>query len=91
MFGLCYTLLKEGLRRGKGGEKASVSAIYTAHHYAEGTGKVKGATTFVTGGLYYLDLVKVKGEGEGGEEWRIEVFKMKSIWSEGDVRIMGHD
>lgn len=65
---------------------ATLSALYQAQHYRGGRGKVGGATSFVTGGQYWMQLVK---EEEG--LWKIKVFKMRSIWSEGDVTIMGHD
>lgn len=69
------------------GSEASMSALYQAQHYARGRGKVPGSTSFVTGGLYYMDLVRDTAEGL----WKIKLFKMESTWKEGDVTIMGHD
>ncbi|MCJ1436259.1 hypothetical protein MMC27_005637 [Xylographa pallens] len=70
-----------------GGSKASMSALYLAHHYRGGTGRVPGATRYIMGGMYFANLVKDDMDGL----WRINIFKMKGIWSEGDRSVMGHE
>ncbi|OCK73296.1 hypothetical protein K432DRAFT_410809 [Lepidopterella palustris CBS 459.81] len=69
------------------GSEASISALYHAKHYRGGTGMVPGLPWFMTGGVYFLDLVKVDVDGL----WKIKFFKMNKMWTEGDYSVMGHD
>ncbi|KAK2030067.1 hypothetical protein LX32DRAFT_587385 [Colletotrichum zoysiae] len=69
------------------GSEAIMTAIFNAQHYAAGQGKVKGSMFFYTGGLYKVDFVK----DTAGGLWKIKRFVTKCLWSEGDVRVMGHD
>ncbi|EFQ36840.1 hypothetical protein CGRA01v4_04246 [Colletotrichum graminicola] len=71
----------------KSGSEAVMTAIFNAQHYAAGQGKVKGSMFFYTGGLYKIDFIKDATAGL----WKIKCFAMKCLWSEGDVRVMGHD
>ncbi|KAI9732029.1 MAG: hypothetical protein M1818_007624 [Claussenomyces sp. TS43310] len=62
-----------------GESKASMTASALAQHYRHGQGLESGAVHLLTGGLYYLDLMK----DEDGL-WKATNFKMRSTWAEGD-------
>lgn len=60
--------------------KAQATASVLAQHYRPGEGLKPGTAQLLAGSTYELDLVKEEGE-EG--LWKISVFKLKTIWSEG--------
>lgn len=57
-----------------------MSADVLAQHYRAGTGRETGASRYLTGGLYLMDLIKDDTEGL----WKIKHFKIKTVWAEGD-------
>ena len=67
-----------------GDSTASMTASALAQHYRHKEGIEVGATSLMTGSLYFLDLVK---DDEGGL-WKIKNWKLKLIWAEGDWSIM---
>lgn len=71
----------------EGGKEARLEAVYVAAHYRGGEGGIEGSPRFVTGGIYTADLVG--GDEEGDGLWRMKVFRMKSIWTEGFRSVMG--
>ena len=75
----------------EGGNEAKLEAVYVAHHYRGGEGTVEGSPRFVTGGLYTAELVKDDKGGDGDSDglWRMNVFRMRSIWTEGFRSVMG--
>jgi hypothetical protein len=60
--------------------EAKMSASGLAQHYRPGTGREAGATRYMTGSSYFIDLVKDDKDGL----WKIKKFQMKATWSEGD-------
>ncbi|OTB09037.1 hypothetical protein M426DRAFT_18429 [Hypoxylon sp. CI-4A] len=66
----------------EGDTKASLSCTAMAQHYRAGEGHKEGATFFMTGCLYYLDVVK--DETTAGL-WKASTWKVKIIWREGDI------
>lgn len=67
-----------------GESKASLTASAVGQHYRQGQGKESGATQLLSGGLYYLDLIKDEGDGL----WKITHWKLKSTWFNGDLGVM---
>lgn len=67
----------------EGASTASMTASALSQHYRPNTGKTPGATNFMAGSLYYLDVVR---DTEGS--WKIKTWRMKVIWTSGDVGVM---
>lgn len=63
---------------------ASVSTTTLAQHFRTGEGNKPGATRYMAGCLYTIDLVKHEKEGV----WKIKYFKLKLVWTEGDQDVM---
>lgn len=77
------------------GRSATATATGLAHHYPAGRGLAMedGGNTprLVVGSLYSIELVKVEEEnGEGGQGtlWKATLWKLKSVWSQGDWKVM---
>lgn len=68
----------------EGGSTASATASAIAQHYRGGQGQDPAASRFLSGGMYWLDLVKDEKEGL----WRVNNWKLKSVWGEGDMGVM---
>lgn len=67
----------------EGASTASMTASALSQHYRPNTGKTPGATNFMGGSLYYVDVVR---DTEG--LWKIKTWRMKIIWTTGDVGVM---
>ena len=67
-----------------GESKASLTASGLAQHYRLGQGREPGATRFLTGCFYFLDCVKDEKDGL----WKIKHWRLKIIWTEGDVGVV---
>ena len=67
-----------------GDSTASMTASALSQHYRHKQGTVGGATSLMTGSLYFLDLVKDDKDGL----WKIKNWKLQLIWAEGDWSIM---
>ena len=67
-----------------GDSTASMTASALAQHYRHKEGIEVGATSLMTGSLYFLDLVKDDKDGL----WKIKNWKLQLIWAEGDWSIM---
>ena len=70
--------------REDGDSTASMTASALAQHYRHKQGTEPGATRFLTGGLYFLELVK---DGQDGL-WKIKHWKLQPVWTEGDRGVM---
>ncbi|KAJ5758370.1 hypothetical protein N7520_005526 [Penicillium odoratum] len=70
----------------EGASTASMTASALSQHYRPNTGKTPGATNFMGGSLYYLDVVR---DTDG--LWKIKTWRMKLIWTTGDVGVMTGD
>ncbi|QKX59858.1 uncharacterized protein TRUGW13939_07000 [Talaromyces rugulosus] len=68
-----------------GSDKASLTSYTLAQHYRPGEGHNPEGQQLLTGGLYYVDLEKDKGDGL----WKVKKWTIKFIWSEGDMSIVG--
>lgn len=68
----------------EGGSTASATASAIAQHYRGGQGRDPAASRFMSGVLYWLDLVK---DGKDGL-WRVKHWKGRSVWGEGDMGVM---
>ncbi|KAJ6088814.1 hypothetical protein N7486_009376 [Penicillium sp. IBT 16267x] len=68
----------------EGASTASMTASALSQHYRPNTGKTPGATNFMGGSLYYLDVVRDDTDGS----WKIKSWRMKIIWTTGDVGVM---
>ncbi|KAI1372025.1 SnoaL-like domain-containing protein [Hypoxylon crocopeplum] len=69
----------------KDGEStATLSASALAQHYRAGQGMQPDTTHFLSGSLYFLDLVKDDKE----DLWKIKNWKAKIIWTEGDYGVL---
>jgi hypothetical protein len=68
-----------------GADTAKMTAHALAQHYRKDEGLKPGATRFLTGNMYWVDLIKDKSDGL----WKMTKFDMKVIWSEGDASIIG--
>ncbi|KAJ6780141.1 hypothetical protein PWT90_10514 [Aphanocladium album] len=77
------------------GRSAKTTAHGLAHHYPAGKGLAmenNGNTQrLVVGSLYSIDLVKVESDATSGQEplWKVKVWRLKSIWTQGDWSVMG--
>ncbi|KAJ3477313.1 hypothetical protein NLG97_g8873 [Lecanicillium saksenae] len=77
------------------GRTAQTTAHGVAHHYPAGKGlsmENNGNTQrFVVGSLYSIDLVKEDGDSSSGQGplWKAKVWRLKSIWTQGDWSVMG--
>ncbi|KAJ5671162.1 hypothetical protein N7507_000289 [Penicillium longicatenatum] len=67
----------------EGASTASMTASALSQHYRPNTGKTPGATNFMGGSLYYLDVVR----GTDGL-WKAKTWRMKVIWTTGDFGVM---
>ncbi|KAL4782110.1 hypothetical protein BJX76DRAFT_369398 [Aspergillus varians] len=68
-----------------GGEKSEMTCSALAQHYRGGEGMKAGAVPVLVGGLYWIRLVR---DGED-ELWKIEHFKLRSTWGQGDWGVFG--
>ncbi|KAI8721648.1 SnoaL-like domain-containing protein [Fusarium sp. LHS14.1] len=68
-----------------GADTAKMTAHALAQHYRKGEGWKPGAERFLTGNMYWIDLIKDKSDGL----WKMTKFHMKAIWGEGDASIIG--
>ncbi|ROV91537.1 hypothetical protein VMCG_09429 [Cytospora schulzeri] len=68
----------------EGGTTASATATAMAQHYRGGQGADPAAPRYMSGVLYWLDLVKDEGDGL----WKAKHWKLRSIWGEGDRGVM---
>jgi hypothetical protein len=66
------------------GKKAAATASALAQHYRGGKGLEPNQTRLLAGSLYYADLIKDESSGL----WKVQDFKMKSSWAEGDWGVM---
>jgi hypothetical protein len=66
-----------------GGSTASLTAYAQAQHCPPGRGREPDSPKFMTGGEYFVDLVK---ESDG--LWKIKKWTMKAIWYQGDRSII---
>lgn len=64
--------------------KATATASALAQHYPGGKGLVPSQARLLAGSLYYVDLVK----DEASSLWKVQDFKMKVSWAEGDWAVM---
>ncbi|KAI1667290.1 SnoaL 4 domain containing protein [Pyrenophora tritici-repentis] len=69
-----------------GEREALLSAFFPAYHFRGGTEKELDSPEYTVGSQYYLELVKNDVDGM----WKTKLFRVKSIWSEGDRSVMGH-
>ncbi|CAL5868636.1 uncharacterized protein PFLUO_LOCUS2863 [Penicillium psychrofluorescens] len=68
----------------EGASSATMTASVLSQHYRPNTGKVPGATYFMGGSLYFIDVVKDDTEGL----WKIKSWRMKVTWTTGDPDVM---
>ncbi|KAM0418728.1 hypothetical protein ACHAPT_012326 [Fusarium lateritium] len=68
-----------------GADTAKVTAHALAQHYRKGEGQNPKAARYLTGNMYWIDLVKDKSDGL----WKMTRFDLKVIWREGDASIVG--
>jgi hypothetical protein len=66
-----------------GASTASLTAYGQAQHCLPGKGRDPNSPKFMSGGEYFVDLVK---ERDG--LWKIKKWTMKVIWSQGDRSII---
>ncbi|KAF2103670.1 hypothetical protein NA57DRAFT_69883 [Rhizodiscina lignyota] len=66
-----------------GADTASLTANAMAYHYRPEDAYVPEAKAYVTGGLYYLDLVK---DSDG--LWKIKKWTLKMNWTEGERSVI---
>ncbi|KAL2871642.1 nuclear transport factor 2 family protein [Aspergillus lucknowensis] len=62
---------------------AAATAAALSQHYKGGKGMEAGQPALLVGSLYYVEFVK-----EEDELWRMERFRMKTTWSDGDWGII---
>ncbi|KUI55847.1 hypothetical protein VP1G_03183 [Cytospora mali] len=68
----------------EGGSTASATASALAQHYRGGQGADPAASRFLSGVLYWMDLVKDEKDGL----WKVECWRLRSVWGEGDSGVM---
>ncbi|KAL2827796.1 hypothetical protein BDW59DRAFT_143835 [Aspergillus cavernicola] len=66
------------------GLTASATASALSQHYGGGKGVEPAQPSLMAGSLYFVELVKEEGSGL----WKIEAFKMRVSWAEGDWAVM---
>lgn len=66
-----------------GESEASATCSALAQHYRPGEGVKPGATSLLTGCLYWLEFVKDDGEGL----WKVKTWKLKAVWRSGDPSV----
>ncbi|KAL7916786.1 hypothetical protein GGI35DRAFT_49365 [Trichoderma velutinum] len=66
------------------GSKASAMCSALAQHYRGGMGLEAGATYLLVGSLYWLDLARDDKDGL----WKIETWRLKPTWHQGDWGVM---
>lgn len=77
------------------GLSATTTAHGLAHHYPAGKGLAMendgNTQRLVVGSMYSIDLVKVEGDAASGQGplWKVKVWRLKSIWTQGDWSVMG--
>jgi len=69
----------------EGEDTAGMTASAVAQHYRPGEGVNPDTKGFLTGGLYFIDLVKDKSDGL----WKMRKWTLKLVWVEGDASIVG--
>ncbi|KAJ5525754.1 hypothetical protein N7494_012404 [Penicillium frequentans] len=67
----------------EGASTASLTASALSQHYRPNTGKTPGATNFMAGSLYYVDVIQ---DTDG--LWKVKTWRMKVIWATGDIGVM---
>lgn len=67
-----------------GADTAYLTAYAIAQHYRPGEGLDPQAPRLLSGASYAVDMVKDAGDGL----WKAKVFRMKTIWIEGDPSIV---
>lgn len=67
----------------EGASTASMTASAFSQHFRPKEGNTPGATYFMAGSLYWLDVVR---DIEG--LWKIKTWKMKVIWTTGDAGVV---
>ncbi|KAK0930990.1 hypothetical protein LTR29_016497 [Friedmanniomyces endolithicus] len=68
----------------EGETAASLTANFLAQHYREGEGMQPGATRYLAGGFYFIELVKDQKDGL----WKAKHWKLQSIWGEGEYGVL---
>lgn len=68
----------------EGASTAKVTANAFAQHYRKGEGVDPKAPRFMTGNLYYIDVVKDETDGL----WKMTKFILKVVWGEGDAGLL---
>lgn len=63
--------------------KAFMMCTTLSYHFRKGKGLEPNQPKLLAGSLYYLDLVK---DSDGS--WKIEDWKAKSTWAEGDWAVV---
>ena len=67
-----------------GANTAKLTAHALAQHYRKGDGRNPKATRYLTGNMYWVDLVK---ESDG--LWKMTKLEIKVVWGEGDPSVFG--
>lgn len=81
------TNLRINISEGGTCNKAQAIASFLAQHYPAGKGMEDDTRRLLAGGLYYVDAVRDESDGL----WKIESFKVRTTWREGDWAVMRGD
>ncbi|PWY81395.1 hypothetical protein BO83DRAFT_434748 [Aspergillus eucalypticola CBS 122712] len=65
---------------------ATVTASALAQHFRTGQGNQPDTTRLTSGSLYSIDVAKDPADVNG--LWRIKLWRMKLVWTEGDWGVM---
>ena len=80
----CVLVTNPRIFHTEGEERARVTATVLAQHYRPGEGIKEGATFFLAGCFYDLDVVLDSTDGL----WKAEKFVIELVWSQGDSSIV---
>lgn len=67
-----------------GADDASLTAYVSAQHCPPGKGRSPDGPKYLTGGEYWVDLVRDKESGL----WKIKKWVVKTVWCRGSVSVM---
>jgi len=68
----------------EGEDTAGMTAYAVAQHYRPGEGRNPASKGLLTGGLYFIDLVKDGSDGL----WKMQKWTLKLIWLDGDRSVV---
>lgn len=68
----------------EGADTASLVAYALAQHCPPGRGKEPDGPKYLTGGEYWIDLVRDESDGL----WKIKKWVLDIVWRQGDASVM---